>query len=1061
MKNKNSPSGRKFSILLWVVALSLAPLFVPTVSLAADPGGKDLQTVVAVIPSDFPPTYFRDPKDGKPNGLAVDVMNELAKRAGLRVEYRFGEPWDEIEDILLTGQADLIPFRAINDRTKQRFIFTRTLDTFQVNYIARASDVSTIGPAPGKKVGVIKGSTAHEKLKENRDLLVISYPKMQHLLMDLLTGQIDLIMTTTENLLKLAGAAGMREKVRVITPPAFEVLRSIALRPGSKTIRDLLDNAIESFENDTEQRQIYERWIGKPEPWWTVGRVLIASGGCSALVLLALLIWRFVGIHRLNRTLDADRVFLQTMIDAIPEPIFFKNRDSVYIGCNDFFASAFIGLPKERIIGRTDVDIIKDMALAEFFRQRDRETIVAGKPIKNDKWIKLVDGRSILAETITTPFRDESGEIAGLIGIARDVTERNMAEQIQAFAHRRLQTFLDNLPMLAWLKDCEGRFEMVNEAFAKACGRGVEDVIGKTDQDVWPLEFAEIYRTDDVQAISSGQKLQVEEQVVIGTEMRWFMTFKTPILTEQGKVTGTAGIAQDITERRLDREALQESEARYRALSHEFKTVLESIPDAISIISADKRIIWANQKAVETMKAKETYTEGEYCYKAQLMRRAPCESCPLHTVLESGKPNEFIISRDNETWEYRLIPINDDSKKITKILRLGRNVTQTKKLEAQLREAQKLEAIGTLAGGIAHDFNNILSPIIGYTEMVLEDMHESEALRHDLGQVLTAAHRARNLVRQILAFSRMGQEQPMTGIDISTIVKEALKLLRASLPSTIEIRQNLEKGVSVVDATQIHQVIVNLCTNAAHAMEDKGVLDVSLTRVHLGKSDLNSFPISSNFKPGPYLKLCVSDTGHGIGGETIQRIFEPYFTTKEVGKGTGLGLAVVHGIIKRHGGEIVVRSEPGKGSVFDVYLPRAVVESTASIAMLEASPRGSGNILLVDDEQMLVDMGSRMLKKLGYQVTTKTSALDALDLFRSRPQEFDLVITDYTMPGLTGIELAREILQVRPDIPVILCTGFNKKVTEETAKELGIKALIMKPLERRQLAKLIRSVLGV
>ncbi|MDR3630471.1 MAG: response regulator, partial [Desulfocapsaceae bacterium] len=384
---------------------------------------------------------------------------------------------------------------------------------------------------------------------------------------------------------------------------------------------------------------------------------------------------------------------------------------------------------------------------------------------------------------------------------------------------------------------------------------------------------------------------------------------------------------------------------------------------------------------------------------------------------------------------------------------------ERKRLQVQVIQTQKLEAIGTLAGGIAHDFNNILSPIIGYTEMVLERLSDAGTLRHDLEQVLAGAHRARELVKQILAFSRKGQEEPMAGVDISIIVEEVLKLLRASLPSTIQIRQSLEQGIAIVDATQIHQVLVNLCTNAASAMEGKGILDVSLARVHLTESELADVAVLSELKPGPYLKITVSDTGYGMDEETMQSIFEPYFTTKDVGKGTGLGLAVAHGIVKRHGGEITVSSAPGCGSIFAVYLPMALITVVPAKAERESLPRGSEHILLVDDESMLVNMEGKILELLGYVVTATTSPSEALASFQSRPQEFDLVFTDFTMPGLTGIELADEILRIRPDMPIILCTGFSEKITEESMKKKGIAGPIMKPLDKRRIAHLIRSVL--
>ncbi|MFP5213948.1 MAG: ATP-binding protein, partial [Acidobacteriota bacterium] len=304
----------------------------------------------------------------------------------------------------------------------------------------------------------------------------------------------------------------------------------------------------------------------------------------------------------------------------------------------------------------------------------------------------------------------------------------------------------------------------------------------------------------------------------------------------------------------------------------------------------------------------------------------------------------------------------------------------------------------------------------------------------------------------------MGEDQLLSPIDISLICKEALKLLRASLPTTIEIRQHIERCVALAEATQIHQVIVNLCTNAAQAMGDKGLLDVSLNTVELGSEDLRMLP-GLTLAPGPYLRLRVADSGHGMDAQTMQRIFEPYFTTKETGKGTGLGLAVVHGIVKRHGGEIHVRSHPAEGSVFDVYLPPAKLGSRVPIAASESLPTGTERILIVDDEAMIAEMGARMLAKLGYRMTAKTSSSEALHLFRCHPEDFDLVITDFTMPEMTGIELAGEMRKVKPQIPIILCTGFSDKVSETAVAELGRAEFAMKPLGVGSLARLVRSIL--
>jgi len=381
-------------------------------------------------------------------------------------------------------------------------------------------------------------------------------------------------------------------------------------------------------------------------------------------------------------------------------------------------------------------------------------------------------------------------------------------------------------------------------------------------------------------------------------------------------------------------------------------------------------------------------------------------------------------------------------------------------LEEQLHQTQKMEAIGALAGGIAHDFNNILTAISGYAELANLETPEGSKAKDNLRQSIKATHRARDLVQQILAFSRQSKQERKP-LDIRPIIKEVLKLLRASLPSTIEIRQNMEGDLGVIEAdpTQIHQVLMNLCTNAAQAMsDDGGVLEVSLTKFDMDRGTLAFYP---DLEPGPYLKLRVSDTGHGMPPEILQRIFDPYFTTKEPGKGTGLGLTVVHGIVKSHGGAIGVASEPGKGTSFDVYLPRVdIVIRPVEVERLEPPLLGGRErVLFVDDEKAIVEIGQKMLERLGYEVVGRTSSVEALELFRAKPESFDLVITDLTMPNMTGDKLAQELLNLRPDTPIILCTGFSERITEEKAKSLGIREFIMKPLVMKDLAKVMRRVL--
>lgn len=378
-------------------------------------------------------------------------------------------------------------------------------------------------------------------------------------------------------------------------------------------------------------------------------------------------------------------------------------------------------------------------------------------------------------------------------------------------------------------------------------------------------------------------------------------------------------------------------------------------------------------------------------------------------------------------------------------------------LQNRLAQAQKMESIGNLAGGIAHDFNNILSSILGYAELALEDVDHGSELEDNLKEIYSAGKRAKGVVQQILTFARK-TEEAIQPIKVSDIANEVLKLMRSSIPATVEITHNLASTANVLGSeTQLHQVLMNLCTNAAQAMEkDGGVLEVVVEDVVISDEAGLGVP---DLDPGNYVQIVVSDTGKGIAPDTVEHIFEPYFTTKGPGEGSGLGLAVVNGIIESYGGKIIVLSDQEKKTEFTIFLPATDKMSHDLTADDGREVRGAERILFVDDEPMIAKMGSRMLESLGYSVVTRTSSLEALELFRSQPQAFDLVVSDMTMPQMTGDKLAIEILSIRSEIPIILCTGYSNKINDETATAIGVKALTHKPIAKGELSQVVRQVL--
>jgi len=514
----------------------------------------------------------------------------------------------------------------------------------------------------------------------------------------------------------------------------------------------------------------------------------------------------------------------------------------------------------------------------------------------------------------------------------------------------------------------------------------------------------------------------------------------------------------------------KQTEAQLLEASERFRRLVELSPLMISIQKAGK-YVYLNPAALKTLGASKP---------EELVGRSIFEM--IHPdywdaarkrfeIVAQGKPvtltEEKVIRLDKKVIDVELSQIQVFDRDEHAVMVVGRDITEQKKaerekaaLQEQLQQAQKMEAIGTLAGGIAHDFNNILAGIMGYAELAGLDLPEGSKAKENLQNSIKSAHRAKNLVQQILAFSRQ-KKQERRPIDIRPIIKEGVKFLRASLPTTIEIRQEMEEDLGTIEAdpTQIHQVLMNLCMNASQAMGDQGgVLEVSLEKIDL---DEGRSPSTLGLEPGPYLRLRVSDTGHGIPPEVLPRIFDPYFTTKEVGKGTGLGLAVVHGILKSYGGGISVSSEVGKGSSFGVYFPRIEAPSP-TLEAVQAEPLPPGRkerVLFVDDEQAIVEIGQKILEYLGYEAVVRTSSLEALELFRAKPYQFDLVITDMTMPNMTGAGLAHEILGIRPGMPIILCTGFSEQMSGEKAKGLGIREFVMKPLVVMDLAKAMRRAL--
>jgi PAS domain S-box-containing protein len=649
-----------------------------------------------------------------------------------------------------------------------------------------------------------------------------------------------------------------------------------------------------------------------------------------------------------------------------------------------------------------------------------------------------------------------------------EIMDRRAAETNLGQSEKRFRTLIETIPYGIQEIDPDGVILFANPAHAAIYGFAPDELVGKSmcdlaaDQDaVQRLKAHLAYLMAEQPHPSPWYgKDRTKDGRTIDTQVDW--NYNRDI---RGRVSGLTLVISDITHRTRAEKALLDN------LTF-MNTLIDTIPNPVFYKDIEGLFLGCNTAYAQTLGLPKEEILGRRLIDLQ---SSISDDMALHfhqqDLLLIGNPGiqtheSQVLCADNAQRDFVLFKatFNDTEGAVAGMVGIMLDITDLKnaerrrrQLELQLQQTQKMEALGTLAGGIAHDFNNILAAIIGYTEIVVADTRPATPSHDYLKRVLAAGERARSLVKQILAFSRQGEMEPKP-VQLKLIVKEVLKLLRASLPATIEIDQQIESdGAVMADPTQLHQVMMNLGTNAGYAMaQTGGRLSVRLEEIRL-EEDFTR--LHTDLRPGVYLRLTVSDTGRGIDPENLTKIFDPFFTTKPKGEGTGMGLSVVHGIVTGLRGLITVDSAPGKGARFQVYLP-ALQDGTA-VPVDEAGtlPTGKERILFVDDEPFQTDMLKHLLGLLGYRVETRNTAVEALALFQQDPQAFDLVITDMVMPEMTGDELAARLLAIRPDLPIILATGYSQNITEVKAKAMGIKAFALKPLVIDELSRLIRRVL--
>jgi PAS domain S-box-containing protein len=801
--------------------------------------------------------------------------------------------------------------------------------------------------------------------------------------------------------------------------------------------------------------------------------------------------------HEINNSeTPMEKAFYETILNGIVNGVWVTNKDDIIYYTNKGM-EIIAGISREQILGS---HVLKDFPenTLKYFRPYYLEAKETLRPVYYDSApVTTPAGRQSYQSGWLIP-RINADNFDGMICTVEDCTERKNAQERLQRIHDELERSIDErttelvktnrelkqeiegrkraeekLKIFSLvveqssnsivILDLDGKVEYANSKVLEVYKISPDEVIGKHWQ-----SFLSMHSTlrDHIQEICNtvvekgmiwkGEISDIDES----GDIIWREATIFTIKNEKYEIMNVIYMSEDINEHKLAGEALKKEKERFQVL-------IEESPFGVSLIGRNGLYKYINPKFIEIF----GYTLEDISTGRDWFRKAYPDpkyrnqviSTWINDLKEStigeSRPRTFNVRGRNglnKVIQFRPITLKTGDQIV-----IYEDTTEKNHLETQLRQAQKMEAMGTLAGGIAHDFNNILGVIIGYSEiMQIFDVPEEGPMKSRLEEVLKAAYRAKDLVQQILTFSRQ-TEQELKPLQINPIAKEALKFLRASLPSIIEIHQNIDGNVGPVlgDSTQMHQILINLSTNAAQAMnETGGVLEVTLSEFDFDENSPEQF---LDLEPGVYIRLAVRDTGHGMAPEVMERIFDPFFTTKKKGEGTGMGLAVVHGIVKSYGGTINVKSKLGEGSIFEVFLPRIMTDVVEPDARTSVQvPTGNECILFVDDEKIVMDLGKGLLEHLGYEVVARTSSIEALEVFRNQPNRFDLVITDMTMPNMTGMELVKELIQIRPDIPVILCTGFSAKLTPEKAAAAGIREFVMKPFGARNLAETVRKALG-